>query len=106
MLFTYGLVLLRYYGVAAEKLGLYLVPLAPGNFMGPLTIGRLFDTMGRKKMISLIYISSGVLLAITAWLFKMGVLTSTPSNLLERDFLCGLVCRERCLLDGKRDFPS
>ncbi len=77
VLFTYGLVLLRYYGVAAEKLGLYLVPLALGNFIGPLTIGRLFDTVGRKKMISLTYISSGVLLAITAWLFKMGVLTST-----------------------------
>ncbi len=77
VLFTYGLVLLRYYGVADEKLGLYLVPLALGNFIGPLTIGRLFDTLGRKLMISTTYIGSGVLLAITAWLFRAGVLTST-----------------------------
>ena len=76
VLFTYGLVLLRYYGVAAERLGLFLVPLALGNFLGPLTIGRLFDTVGRKTMISVTYIGSGVLLAITAWLFRIGVLTA------------------------------
>lgn len=76
VLFTYGLVLLRYYGVPAEKLGLFLVPLALGNFVGPLTIGRLFDTIGRKKMISFTYICSGVLLAVTAWLFETGVLTA------------------------------
>ncbi|MBV8068793.1 MAG: MFS transporter [Acidobacteriaceae bacterium] len=76
ILFTYGLVLLRYYGVPAERLGIFLVPLALGNFVGPLTIGRLFDTIGRKPMIAFTYISSGVLLALTAWLFRMGVLTA------------------------------
>jgi MFS family permease len=76
ILFTYGLVLLRYYGVQAEHLGLFLVPLALGNFIGPLTIGRLFDTIGRKPMISLTYAGSGVLLALTAWLFRAGVLTA------------------------------
>lgn len=76
VLFTYGLVLLRYYGISGEKLGLYLVPLALGNFLGPLTIGRLFDTVGRKPMISFTYICSGVLLAVTAWLFHIGVLTA------------------------------
>lgn len=76
VLFTYGLVLLRYYGVRAEKLGLFLVPLALGNFLGPLTIGRLFDTLGRKKMITFTYVTSGFLLALTAWLFDLGVLTA------------------------------
>ncbi len=76
ILFTYGLVLLRYYGVSAEHLGLFLVPLALGNFVGPLTIGRLFDTIGRKPMIALTYAGSGVLLALTAWLFRAGVLTA------------------------------
>ena len=76
VLFTYGLVLLRYYGVPAEKLGLFLVPLALGNFIGPLTIGRLFDTVGRKIMISGTYILSGVLLAATAWMFEAGILTA------------------------------
>jgi MFS family permease len=81
VLFTYGLVLLRYYNVAAEKLGVFLVPLALGNFLGPLLIGRLFDTLGRKLMISVTYIGSGVLLAITAWLFHVGVLTATTQAL-------------------------
>ena len=81
VLFTYGLVLLRYYKVPAEKLGLFLVPLALGNFVGPLLIGRLFDTLGRKLMISVTYILSGLLLALTAWLFEMGVLTATTQAL-------------------------
>lgn len=75
VLFTYGLVLLRYYHVPAEKLGLYLVPLALGNLFGPILIGRLFDTIGRKKMISGTYIASGVLLAIASVLFLEGKLT-------------------------------
>ncbi len=77
VLFTYGLVLLRYYSVPAQKLGLYLLPLALGNFVGPLLIGRFFDTIGRKPMIAITYIGSGILLAITAFLFRAGVLTST-----------------------------
>jgi MFS family permease len=76
VLFTYGLVLLRYYHVAAEKLGLFLLPLALGNFLGPLLMGRLFDTVGRKRMISATYIASGVLLAITSWLFREDLLTA------------------------------
>ncbi len=76
VLFTYGLLLLRYYHVSAQKLGIFLVPLALGNFLGPLTIGRLFDTVGRKPMIAITYIGSGVLLAITAWLFRIGALTA------------------------------
>ena len=81
VLFTYGLVLLRYYHISAEKLGLFLVPLALGNFLGPLTIGRLFDTVGRKKMISATYIGSGVLLFGTALLFKADVLTALTQAL-------------------------
>jgi MFS family permease len=75
VLFTYGLVLLRYYQVPAPRLGLYLIPLAFGNFLGPLFIGHLFDTVGRKPMIAGTYILSGVLLAITSWLFRAGLLT-------------------------------
>jgi MFS family permease len=75
VLFTYGLVLLRYYHVAAEKLGLYLVPLALGNLFGPILMGRLFDTVGRRKMIAATYIGSGVLLAISSVLFVRGDLT-------------------------------
>jgi MFS family permease len=77
VLFTYGLVLLRYYAVPAPRLGLYLLPLALGNFMGPLLMGRLFDTVGRKPMIVATYVGSGVLLAVTSWLFREGLLTLT-----------------------------
>ncbi len=76
VMFTYGLVLLRYYHVSAEHVGLYLIPLSLGNFFGPLLMGRLFDTVGRRRMIAGTYILSGVLLAITAWLFRQGLLTS------------------------------
>ncbi|MGC2657064.1 MAG: MFS transporter [Bryobacteraceae bacterium] len=76
VLFTYGLVLLRYYGIAAEKLGLFLVPLALGNWLGPILLGPLFDTVGRRTMITSTYVASGVLLAITAFLFRSGTLTA------------------------------
>jgi MFS family permease len=75
--FAYGLVLLRYYHVSAQKLGLFLVPLALGNFLGPVLIGRFFDTIGRRAMISSTYIGSGVLLLITDWWFRMDFLTAT-----------------------------
>ena len=75
VMFTYGLVLLRYYAVPAESVGYWLLPLALGNFMGPLLIGRLFDTIGRKTMIAATYAASGILLAITSWLFLKGWLT-------------------------------
>ncbi|HSS40233.1 MAG TPA: MFS transporter [Polyangia bacterium] len=76
VMFTYGLVLLRYYDVKAEHVGLYLIPLTLGNFFGPLLMGRLFDTVGRRRMIAGTYILSGVLLAITAWLFREKLLTT------------------------------
>ncbi len=77
VLFTYGLILLRYYGVGATSVAYYLLPLAAGNFLGPLLIGRLFDSVGRRPMITLTYGLSGVLLAVTSWLFARGVLTAT-----------------------------
>ena len=41
--FTYALVLTRFYGVAEDDVGLYLLPFALGNFLGPLLLGPLFD---------------------------------------------------------------
>ncbi len=75
--FTYALVLGTFYGVAPGQTGLYLFPFAIGNFMGPLVIGRLFDTVGRKPMIVLTYGSAGILLAVSGWLFREGMLTAT-----------------------------
>src|SRR3954464_1249994 len=79
--FTYALVLSTFYKVDSAKVGLYLIPFAIGNFLGPVLLGRLFDTVGRRKMISGTYIISGVLLFITALLFKAGTLTATTQTI-------------------------
>ena len=60
--FTYGLVLGKFYGVPADRIGLYLLPFALGNLAGPLLLGHLFDTIGRRRMICLTYGASGLLL--------------------------------------------
>ncbi len=70
--FTYALVLSEFYGIAANQIGWYLLPFAAGNFLGPLLLGRLFDSVGRRVMIALTYGVSGVLLAITGYLFVVG----------------------------------
>ncbi|OCR24009.1 MFS transporter [Pseudomonas syringae] len=75
--FTYALVLTDFYQVPAEQVGWYVLPLALGNFCGPLLLGRLFDVIGRRVMISLTYGISGVLLAISGYLFEQGVLDVT-----------------------------
>jgi MFS family permease len=62
--FTYALVLDRYYGVASNDVGLYLLPFAGGNLLGPIVLGRLFDVAGRKRMIAITYAASAVLLAV------------------------------------------
>jgi len=78
--FTYAIALTTFYHVASASVGLYLLPFAAGNFAGPLLLGRFFDTFGRKIMISGTYILSGVLLAVTAWLFDQGTLTATTQT--------------------------
>ena len=70
--FTYGLVLVQFYGVSADKVPLYGLAFAVGNLCGPLILAPLFDSVGRKPMISGTYIISGVLLAISGWLFDRG----------------------------------
>jgi len=71
--FTYALVLGTFYGVKPAAVGYYIIPFAIGNFLGPLVLGRLFDSVGRKPMIAGTYIVSGVLLIVTAFLFRAGV---------------------------------
>jgi MFS family permease len=78
--FTYALVLTDIYGVASGSVGLYLLPFAVGNFCGPLFLGRLFDSVGRKPMIAGTYILSGVLLIITGLLFQGGTLNATTQT--------------------------
>jgi len=75
--FTFPLVLTKYYDVPSSTIGLYLLPFAFGNFLGPLLLGRFFDTIGRKQMISFTYATAGLLLAVTGYLFSVGSFTVT-----------------------------
>ena len=79
--FTYSLVLSTFYNVPSSSIGYYLMAFAAGNFVGPVLLGRLFDVVGRRVMISGCYIVSGALLALTAWLFDSGVLTATTQTI-------------------------
>jgi MFS family permease len=80
--FTYGLVLVKFYGVAADKVPLYGLAFAVGNLIGPLVLGPLFDSVGRRKMISGTYLLSGTLLAVSGWLFQQGDLTARSQTLI------------------------
>jgi MFS family permease len=79
--FTYALVLMRFYNVPEQNVGSYLLPFALGNVLGPVLLGHLFDTIGRKPMITLTYGLAGILLAVTGWLFHAGVLTAQTQTL-------------------------
>src|SRR5207245_11602116 len=74
--FTYALVLMRFYNVPEQNVGSYLLPFALGNVLGPLLLGHLFDTIGRKTMITATYGLSGILLALPGWLCHAGVVTA------------------------------
>lgn len=71
--FTYALILTKFYGIAPGSVGLYLLPFALGNVLGPLLLGHLFDTVGRKAMIALTYTLSGLIMLVTGWLFAQGI---------------------------------
>jgi MFS family permease len=79
--FTYALLLIRFYGVPAGKVGLYLLPFSFGNLFGPILLGHLFDTVGRKPMIAITYSLSGILLAVTGWMFMQGMLSATTQSI-------------------------
>jgi MFS family permease len=79
--FTYALVLTRFYAVPAAAIGWYILPFALGNFLGPLLLGRFFDTLGRKPMIGSTYALSGLLLAVVGWLFRAGFLDAAGLTL-------------------------
>lgn len=79
--FTYALVLTDFFGIASAHVGWYILPFAAGNFLGPVLLGPLFDTLGRRKMIALTYSVSGILLAISGYLFSIGVLSAQTQTI-------------------------
>jgi MFS family permease len=79
--FTFALVLTDFYGIKADAIGWYILPFAAGNFLGPLLLGRLFDTLGRRAMIALTYGVSGALLALSGYLFRIGALSAETQTI-------------------------
>ena len=79
--FTYALILTDFYGVPSDHVGWYILPFAAGNFLGPVLIGRLFDTKGRRPMIAFTYVISGVLLAATGYLFARDLISAQTQTL-------------------------
>jgi MFS family permease len=78
--FTYALILIRYYHVAKDVVGWFILPFAIGNLLGPLVLGPLFDTVGRKVMITATYAASGVLIIVVGYLFKLGVFNAAEQT--------------------------
>ncbi|MER5749677.1 MFS transporter [Streptomyces sp. NPDC002088] len=74
--FGFGAILTKFYDVPTGHTGYYFAVIAIGNFFGPLLLGKLFDTVGRRVMISSTYLLSGLLLFGTAWLFSRGSLSA------------------------------
>ncbi|MGW6974833.1 MFS transporter [Streptomyces sp. NPDC054952] len=74
--FGFGTILVRFFDVSSSVTGYYFAVIAFGNFLGPLFLGRFFDTIGRRPMIAGTYVLSGLLLFGTAWLFGAGMLTA------------------------------
>jgi MFS family permease len=79
--FTYALVLTDFYGVPGDHIGWYVLPFAAGNFLGPIVLGKLFDVLGRRRMIAFTYAISGVLLTVSGYLFAHGLLTVTTQTI-------------------------
>ncbi len=68
--------------VPSAKVPLYGLAFSIGNLIGPLTLGPLFDSWGRKQMIAGTYLVSGVLLAWSAVMFDAGVLNATTQTIM------------------------
>ena len=79
-------VLTTFFHASKANAPLYIIPFAAGNLLGPWLLGPLFDTIGRKIMISTTYITSGVILLVTAWLFDQKLLSATTLT------ICWAVC--------------
>jgi MFS family permease len=79
--FTYALVLTDFYGVRADHVGWYILPFAAGNVAGPVILGRLFDTVGRRRMLGFTYAMSGLLLTGSGYLFAQGWLTAETQTM-------------------------
>ncbi len=76
LFFTYGLMLTTFYGVKSANVGLFLLPFAAGNFLGPIILGPLFDKVGRRPMIASTFVIGGIAAVGVGWLFQADALNT------------------------------
>ncbi len=104
--FTFALVLIDFYGIQADRVGWYILPFAVGNFLGPLVLGRLFDTLGRRPMIAFTYGISGILLMLSGYLFEIGALNATTQTIAWMViFFCASPAASAAYLTVSENFP-
>ena len=104
--FTFALVLIDFYGIQADRVGWYILPFAVGNFLGPLVLGRLFDTLGRRPMIAFTYGISGILLLLSGYLFEIGALNATTQTIAWMViFFCASPAASAAYLTVSENFP-
>lgn len=80
--FAFALILAKFYGVPEQRIGLYLLPFALGNFLGPLLLGRFFDTVGRRPMIMGTYAASAALLVVSGLLFEREAMSAAGQTMI------------------------
>jgi MFS family permease len=80
--FSYPSVLVSFFHVHNNQTASYFIPFAIGNLLGPWVLGRLFDKIGRRKMISRTYFTSGILLVGSAFVFRAGGFTAITQTLV------------------------
>ena len=103
--FTYALVLMRFYCVPEQNVGGYLLPFALGNVLGPLLLGHLFDTIGRKQMITVTYGLAGDVTRADRLAFsRRRADRPNADSCMDNNLLRRFSCSEFCLLDCERDF--
>jgi MFS family permease len=79
--FTYALVLTTFFKVSVGSVAYFIFPFAVGNVLGPIVLGHLFDTVGRRPMIFLTYTASAAGLLITGWMFQADMLSATTMTI-------------------------
>jgi len=74
--FDLGTLLGEFFEVGSSTIPIYIAIFAASNFMGPLLLGRFFDTLGRKPMVTGTYFISAVLTAVLGVLLLGNGLTT------------------------------
>ena len=104
--YTYAMVLTNFYQIQPSLTGLYLLPFAIGNLIGPFVLGVFFDSVGRRAMIAGTYSVSAALLALTGFLFSIGVLTAeVQTGLWTVVFFFGSAAASSAYLTVSEVFP-